>query len=197
MCSRIGDTSEGIAFIIRERCKICNMNNVFNTDRIIDSLCEQTRLSKYSCRIGEKECGIAIIDMDDSSSVDWLKEILGRSELAKRIKYLFIEDNGMGQIPDLTQQFKVVVLDKEVDLLPAFIRQEELSRAIQVKLERIKKREVTRYLRKRISEESRVDINKPCKPLTAVRKVILRKKLEKYGKLQDVLRVLGEENDTN
>lgn len=183
------EDQERIAFIIGESCTSCNLNDLLIT------FSTEARLAKYECEPPKEENSIEYVDLNNPGSLRWLQVMLTKEEVIKKIKYLFIEDNKGVRIPELAPWFKVIVLEKAVNLLPSYISQSELTSSIQHELNKIKRREIKRYLKRRITEESKIDIVKPYTPLTTVRKTILRKQLEKYGKLEDVLKILGEYNN--
>ena len=115
--------------------------------------------------------------------------------MISKISYLFIKDSDKHKIPDLGRWFKVVILDQNITVLPSYIECAELTQELQNEIKKIKHREIKRYIRRRISEETKIDIQKPFKTLTAVRKTILRKELERYGKLEDVLKMLTQNDN--
>ena len=189
MCVQADLYTSKIAFILSKRC------NQYNIIDLTLTFSTYSCLTRYCDEVPTEENAIVSIYMDDDDSYNCLKKILSTPSMINNISYLFIKESDKHKIPDLSRWFKVVILDQNITVLPLYIKCAELTQELQYKIKKIKRREIKRYIRRRISEETKIDIQKPFKTLTTVRKTILRKELERYGKLEDVLKMLAQDDN--
>lgn len=189
MCEQVSNNTERTAFIIGKSC------NIYDFDDLTLTFSIYSGLIRYCDTFPEESNCIVTVDLTKHNSLQFLRGLLDIIDIKDRIRYLFIKHDNTSKIPDLTNWFKVVILDQNISVLPSCIKKCELTQSLQNEVNKIKKREIKKYIRSRISEESKVNIMKPFRALTATRKAILRKELERYGKLEDVLKMLVQKDN--
>lgn len=171
---------------------------------IIDVNCEKVDLSLIARKMSQVchlqytnsdeipedgEC-VMNIDLDDSTSYNWLKEILSCESTIQKISYLLIKTSVYRTVPDLTYWFKTVTITKDLTILPENIKENEITYNLLDQILEFKRRDLERYIKTRIGEVINKQLTKPHKRLTEIRKVLLRKEIEQYGTLEEVLKAL-------
>lgn len=138
----------------------------------------------------EKRDQIVVVNLNVYTSEGFL-ESLSKPGRADHIKHLFIEQFGHPIPKDLSSQFEIIPIDLDYTTeIPENICLDEIAMDIADDIRnectKLKQREV----KKKIKTLTDISISKPKKVMSDIRKFLIKKKLEKYGTLDEVFQLL-------
>lgn len=121
----------------------------------------------------------------------FLENLVEHPESASNIKYLFVEQLGYHLPEELDKVFKIVPIDLDYDSeLPACISLKELSYTISEQVKRECLRNKKHAVMDDIGRLTNTQLYKPKKAMSEVMKFLFKRKLEKYGSLEEVFKEL-------
>lgn len=134
---------------------------------------------------------IVVVCKNSVSAEGFLESLVEHPERANNIKFMFIEQMWYEIPEEFDKVFKIIPINLDyTDDIPRNLSMKELAYGIceQVKEECLKKKR--REVMDSIGRLVNTQLYKPKKKMTEVMKFLIKKKLERYGSLEEVFKEL-------